>query len=362
MVHPEPHLAHVPHHVSRSRQYFGGGAGHQRRVRLRQDHHGGDLQRLRLGLCLVSGSRRLVERSVRPAHRARRDRRLLVGHDGGDGRRHRGHLLHRRAFHVRRRRSRCVPWRDARDAAVVSARGTRLRARDHPQREPARRCDCAAARGLGYEHLRLASGVLYLRFDWPHLGGVVVRELSQPAGRARSRESGGAALHPRRRREGRSAPRRGADQGGRRAVGHAAAVAEHVGDHVRLLHLRLLPLDFPELAAVLPRRVPPFHAHQDRHLRIAAAVCRRHRRYRWRAGDRLAPEEDRQRAARAALGRDRRPVGLRRVHRPGGADGGPICRRLLPHGRDVLPRMHHRPVVGGAHGRRRQILGTACRA
>ena len=46
----------------------------------------------------------------------------------------------------------------------------------------------------------------------------------------------------------------------RRALGDAAAIAQHVGDHVRLFHLRLLPLDLPELAAVLSGRLPAFHA------------------------------------------------------------------------------------------------------
>ncbi len=63
-----------------------------------------------------------------------------------------------------------------------------------------------------------------------------------------------------------------------------AALAQHVGDHVRLLHLRVLPLDLPELAAVLSDRVPALHADQGRHLRLAAAVGGRRRRHRrgWR--------------------------------------------------------------------------------
>ena len=54
-------------------------------------------------------------------------------------------------------------------------------------------------------------------------------------------------------------------------MGNVATISQHVGDHVRLLHLRILPLDLPELAAVLSRGVPAFHADQGRHLRLAAA-------------------------------------------------------------------------------------------
>jgi len=46
------------------------------------------------------------------------------------------------------------------------------------------------------------------------------------------------------------------------AVGHALEFAEYVGDHGSLFHLCLLPVDLFELAAVLSRRLPPFHAAQ----------------------------------------------------------------------------------------------------
>ena len=49
-----------------------------------------------------------------------------------------------------------------------------------------------------------------------------------------------------------------------RAVGHAASLAQHVGDHVRLFHLRVLPVDLLDLAAVLSGRFSAFHAAQGR--------------------------------------------------------------------------------------------------
>ena len=79
-----------------------------------------------------------------------------------------------------------------------------------------------------------------------------------------------------------------------RAVGNTAAIAQYVGDHVRLFHLRVLPLDLPQLAAVLSGGIQAFHADQGRPVCVAAAVRRRGRRYGRRPGDRLAADEDRQ--------------------------------------------------------------------
>ena len=44
-------------------------------------------------------------------------------------------------------------------------------------------------------------------------------------------------------------------------MGDLAAISQYVGDHVRLFHLRLLPLDFLDLVAVLSDRGAEFHAH-----------------------------------------------------------------------------------------------------
>jgi Fe-S oxidoreductase len=85
LVHPGADLPHVPDYVSRSGQHLDSSAGHQPGIRLRQDHHRGDLQRLCVGLRAVPGSRRLAQRSVRRAHGADGDRGLLVGDDGGHG-------------------------------------------------------------------------------------------------------------------------------------------------------------------------------------------------------------------------------------------------------------------------------------
>ena len=125
---------------------------------------------------------------------------------------------------------------------------------------------------------------------------------------------------------------------------------------LRLFHLRLLPVDFPELAAVLSDRGPPFHADQGRHLCLAAAVGRRRRRHRRRTGDRLAVEGHRQRQDRPPRRGDCRPARLRGLHRAGRADRRRLYRRLRPDRVDVLSRIHHRAVLGGADGYRRQIF------
>ena len=56
-----------------------------------------------------------------------------------------------------------------------------------------------------------------------------------------------------------------------------------------------------------------------------------------------------------------RPARLRRLHRAGGTDRRCLYSRVLPHRLDVLPRMHHRPVLGGADGCRRQIFRNRLR-
>jgi sugar phosphate permease len=61
-------------------------------------------------------------------------------------------------------------------------------------------------------------------------------------------------------------------------------------------------------------------------------------------------------AIRAALRGDRRPPGLRLLHRSGGIDRGRLHRRVLPDRRDVLSRMHDRSVLGRSYGRWRQVL------
>ena len=76
----------------------------------------------------------------------------------------------------------------------------------HPQREPARRRHRAADRGLDHDHARLAIGVLHLRRGRIRLVAVVVRELPQPAGRARPGEPRGVGAHPRFRRNRRDQP------------------------------------------------------------------------------------------------------------------------------------------------------------
>ena len=68
----------------------------------------------------------------------------------------------------------------------------------------------------------------------------------------------------------------------------------------------------------------------------------------------------------AKIGRARRghrgPARLRYMHRAGGADRRRLCRRRMSHRRDVFPRVHHRTILGGADGYRRQILRQRCPA
>ena len=65
---------------------------------------------------------------------------------------------------------------------------------------------------------------------------------------------GGAGRHPRPRTERRDQPPPMEKQTNV-PWGTLAAISQYVGDHVRIFHLRLLPVDFPELAAVLSDRV-----------------------------------------------------------------------------------------------------------
>ncbi len=132
LVHPVPDLFDVPHHLSRPREHFDRGARHQQGIRLRQSHDGLHLQRLRLGLCRLSGSRRLARRPLRRAQRIDAHRHLLVDHDGGDGGGLQRDLVHRRSFPVRHRRSRRLSGGDAGDAELVSEARTRFRAGASP--------------------------------------------------------------------------------------------------------------------------------------------------------------------------------------------------------------------------------------
>ena len=112
-------------------------------------------------------------------------------------------------------------------------------------------------------------------------------------------ESRRARAHPRHRRKRRdqSAADREADQ---RAVEHAAAFGQYVGDHARLFHLRLLPLDLSELADEVPHRRSRLHVAQRRIAGVTAAVGRRRWRHRRRPFDRLAPQGNRKRQDRPA--------------------------------------------------------------
>ena len=65
--------------------------------------------------------------------------------------------------------------------------------------------------------------------------------------------------------------------------------------------------------------------------------------------------------ARRAGGHHRH-AGLRGVHRAGRDDRERLYRSLLLDRLDVLPRMHHRPVLGGADGHRRRAFRHGVRA
>ena len=172
-------MPHVPHHLSGSRQHLDGGAGDQQGIRLRQDHDGRHLQRLRVGLRAVPGSRRLAQRPLRRPHGADRDRRLLVDHDGGDRRGDRRRVVCRCPFSVRHGRSRRLSGRDPRDAALVSAPRARSRTGADPQCEPARCRHRAADRRADHDHARLALRILHLRRGRFAVVGLVVFQLSQ---------------------------------------------------------------------------------------------------------------------------------------------------------------------------------------
>src|SRR5205823_12454202 len=103
----------------------------------------------------------------------------------------------------------------------------------------------------------LAGGVLHLRRGRVPLGRLVVFDLSKLSRAASACEQGGARTYPRTRRDGQR--QSGASRKPKRAMGDAAAIAEHVGDHVRLFHLCILPLDLLELAALLSSGLPAFH-------------------------------------------------------------------------------------------------------
>src|SRR5674476_814588 len=71
-------------------------------------------------------------------------------------------------------------------------------------------------------------------------------------------------------------------------MGHHAQIPQHVGNHVGLFYVCLLPLDISELVAVLSRGIQAFHIAQGWLLGITAACSWCRRRYRGRPGDRLA--------------------------------------------------------------------------
>ena len=177
-----------------------------------------------------------------------------------------------------------------------------------------------------HDQSRLALGVPDLRAGRIGVVAVVELELPQPAGRARFGEPGGTRNHSRPRPERRNQPAAGraTDPG---AVGHVAALAQYVGDHARLFHLRLLPVDFPHLADEVSDRCAALHLAQGRPPRLAAAVGRCHRRHGGRPRNRLAVAADRQCQTRPQRRSDHRFARLRRVYRAGGADRGSLCRR-----------------------------------
>src|SRR5262249_42134758 len=304
---------------------------------------------------LVPGSRRLAERSFRPAACFGDDRGILVGDDGGDrgsdGRR----FICNLSFPVRHRRGRRVPRSNPRHAALVSTPRARLLPRRYSQRQPSGSGDHASPRSLDHDYAWLAIGLLYLRCGRPCLVGVVVPRLPQLAGGARPRKQSGARTHPWHRRSGQGQCAEDRDKD-KRTMGHLAAISQHVGDHVRLLYLRLLPLDLFELVALLSGGVSAFHAARGRAVGFAAALGRRRWRYGRRPGNRLALEKDWQYQNCPTGSGHHRYVGLRGVHCTGCIDRGRLHRRLLLDRCHVLSRMPPRAVLGGPHGCRRQIF------
>ena len=163
-------------------------------------------------------------------------------------------------------------------------RQARLRPRDHAQREPRRSSHCAADCGVDHDDARLAIGILYLRRGRHFLVHMVVPGLSQSSGRTRVGEPSRTRTYPGDRRKGQRQSGSNREEG-QRALGDAAPISQYVGDHVRLFYLRLLPLDLPELAAVLSGGIQAFHAAQGRPLSFTAALGRCRRRYGWWLSD-----------------------------------------------------------------------------
>ena len=134
---------------------------------------------------------------------------------------------------------------------------------------------------------------------------------------------------------------------------------EYVGDHVRILYLCLLPVDFPRaLATVLSDRGAALHAHSRSALYASLPLF---------AGvigdtvggvatDWLLKKTGSAKKSAAAAVAITGLLWLRYLHRTGGADRKCLCGGVRPDRVDVLSGMHHRPVVGGANGYRRQIF------
>ena len=141
----------------------------------------------------------------------------------------------------------------------------------------------------------------------------------------------------------------------------SAAIPQHVGDHVRVLYLRLLPLHFFDLVAAISCGCSAFYADQGRYLCFAAALGRGDRRHGGRLGDRLAVEEIRQCQDRTAGGCDRCFAGLCGLHGACSFDRGSLHGGVLLDRQHVFSRMHYRPGLGGAHGYGWQIFRHSLR-
>ena len=151
-------------------------------------------------------------------------------------------------------------------------------------------------------------------------------------------------------------------QGGDRAVGHPDPLAQHVGDHVRLLHLCVLPLHLPDLAAVLSRRSP-------RHFTLLkVGIFASLPLFAGVIGDTvggLATDWLLKKTGNTKLARRSVAIvgllGCAVFIVPAALTEDAYVAVYLPDRGDVLPRMHDRPVVVGADGHRRQIFRDGVR-
>ena len=131
---------------------------------------------------------------------------------------------------------------------------------------------------------------------------------------------------------------------------------QYLGGDVRILHLLVLPMDLPLLAAVLSGILPRFHPAEGGFLCVLANRRRYVGRCRRRLADRLPLGQNRECQVCPSFGGDYGDAWVRELHSTCRFHGEPLHRSLLLGGRDVFSRNDHRAVLGSADGHWRGIL------